>query len=234
MEGAPTYRHVEAMQQRCRDAGLHAVTVPGPDLAQDLVSLESSERTRLDNPPFFTRSESGKKGRLVQKCTKFYKIDPMDRYLRSWMAQEFGIPASGRPKPNTVEKWIGFAADERHRIDAPRQAYQYFRFPLVELGATKVDAARYILSIGEELPPPSVCRACPANSIATFRKMRDEDPEGFELACQIDEQIRDLTSVGVREEAFVSSSLRPVREIVDDDDEPDDEPGACDSGYCFT
>lgn len=227
MEGARTYKHVEAMQRRARDAGLHAVTVEGPDLAQDLIEIGS--KNRIDNPPFFTSRGEGKAGgRLRQKCTAFYKIAPMDRYIRKFWKSEFG---GGVPKPNTVEKWIGFSDDERSRISTSNQSYVYFRYPLIEEGLTKEGCLQYLRDIGEEIPPPSVCRACPANRAETFKEMQENDPEGFELAELIDSRIRDLTSVGVKETCFVHSSRLPLREVVDLDDVDE---GECGSGYCFT
>ena len=173
MENSETYAYVERMQKLCAEADIAAYTVPGPNLHQDLVQLKSNKNTRVDNPPYWTLSEKGKVGQLMQKCTIYYKIAPMDRFLRAYMHEHFGISRhTKRIQHGFVEKWIGFSADEERRVKPSRQKYITFAYPLIELGYTNADVLEFYASIGEKPPPRSVCNACFANGTDHLEEMK--------------------------------------------------------------
>ena len=111
MENSDTYKYVEKMRAECEKNGIDFVTVPGPDLYEDLVTLSNTDKTRLDNPSYWADKE-GEPKPLMQKCTKHYKIAPMDREIRRILASKFGISRkSKRIGENIVNKFIGFAYD---------------------------------------------------------------------------------------------------------------------------
>lgn len=233
MEHTATYAHVAAMQARLNTAGIEALTVPGPNLYQDIVQLKTSGNTRLDNPPYFTE-RNGKAGRLRQKCTLAYKIRPMDRALRAYMLRAHGIAlTSSRMGANLVEKWIGFSSEETSRVSTSPQKYIYFRYPLMELGLTKQDCIDYLISKGQPVPPPSVCVGCFSNTAADYREMQTNAPQDFQKAVAVDEAVRDLQTIGVTQPTYVHRSLTPLRVLVNQEPDEEDE-GSCDSGYCFT
>lgn len=240
MENSETNTYCASMVVRFKSAGIPFIEVKC-DLLRGLLDLKKSCSTRFDLPPFWTRNrETGKKGRLLQRCTKWAKIAPMDRALRSWMHENLGISrVSRRIGENTVCKWIGFSQDEWMRIKEAPQKYVYFDYPLIEKRMTKADIAGYYLKHGLKLPPRSVCNACYANDIAHFKKMHAERPDEFwGEAVAVDEVIRDLRCVGVTDECFVSSALIPLRELAQRGfilpsaiaEEADEK---CHSGHCF-
>jgi hypothetical protein len=234
MENHHTYDYVARMMALARRAGIECATAPGPNLAHDLISLKRTGRTRVDNPPYWTRKESGKVGQLLQKCTKHYKIAPMDRWLRIYIERELGYGRTSKRLPaGLVEKWIGFSASEAHRVKIKPSQQQYitFRYPLIELGWGDAEVAALFDELGEEPPPRSVCNACFANSGATFQEMRTERPGDFEQACQVDDAIRDLSQIGVEEQCYVAKACKPLRELGSDG--AGGEEWSCDSGYCF-
>lgn len=234
MENTHTYLYIEKMQKLCAGAEIEAVTVEGPSLFNDLLNLKASGSNRFDTPPYWTKSEQGKRGRLRQKCTAVYKISPMDRWIRKKLFSLHGIGLTNKRFSGHVEKWIGFSKDEEHRVSEPKQKYVKFRYPLIELGMTKKDVTDYFYSIGETPPPRSVCNACFANDVNTFRQMKKERPQDFAQALAIDEIIRDLSCIHVREEVYVSSTLLPLKDLIQEaKDTSDLEEWSCDSGYCF-
>lgn len=93
MEAQETYCYVAMMFETCRKAGIECRTVAGPNLYEDLLSLKRSNRTRFDNPPYWTKGTDGKRGRLMQCCTQHYKIRPMDREIRRILERRRDRPA---------------------------------------------------------------------------------------------------------------------------------------------
>lgn len=235
MENSRTYDYIEMMFEECEKAGIEAYTVDGPNLYKDLVELEG---TRVDNPPYWTLDDKGKRGRLMQKCTKHYKIAPMNRAIRRILEDRYDISRkSKRLGSGIVEKWIGFSYDEADRIKPPSRKYVRFRYPLIELGMANSDVIDYYLDNELPIPDRSVCNACFANGLDTLKEMHDERPEDWEQAVEVDEAVRDMGSVGIRDDVYVSSTTTPLTELAENgfetDDGTDEDEHSCDQGYCF-
>ena len=236
MENEQTYQYVERMRGLCQAQGIEFVTAAGPNLFSDLVELDQTDATRFDLPPYWTRNRTtGKRGRLMQKCTAAYKIAPMDRAVRRKLRDLYGANVSGRiPNNIKIVKFIGFTSDEAHRITESKAAYTTFRYPLIEMGLSKQDTYDYFLHIGETPPPRSVCNACFANSLEHFIAMSVERPRDFAQAVAVDRAIRDLSQVGVTDECYVCSPLVPLDRLLDGEEYGiDEEDYSCDSGHCF-
>lgn len=237
MENSRTYDYVRFMFEECRRAGIHAETVEGPNLYHDLTSPEG---TRLDNPPYWTLNNEGRRGRLNQKCTRYYKIRPMDKALRKIMEERLDIPFERRRVGYGVaEKWIGFTTSEASRVKPPRQKYQVFRYPLIDLGMTNEDVIQYFRDHDLPIPPRSVCNACFANGLQTLKRMHDERPRDWAQAVEVDRAARDGTRYGITDRVYVSKMCVPLEELaargfqLTKEDRSDDEDLSCDSGYCF-
>jgi hypothetical protein len=237
MENSETYKYVAMMFEKCREAGIECKTVEGPNLYKDIINLEDTDETRFDNPPYWTKDANGKRGKLMQCCTAYYKIAPMDREIRRILEERFGISRkSGRIGTGIVEKWIGFAWDEQHRIKIPPQKYVRFRYPLVEMRMKTADVVRFFDDNSLPIPPRSVCNACFANNLAHFREMHENRPEDWKQAVAADKAVRDWKQIGVENEVFVSKSLIPLEELARRDFKADDgeDDDWCQTGYCFT
>lgn len=224
-------------RQKCREQGIDIITATGPSLFNDLVSLPSTGARRIDNPPFWTRNKDGTRGRLRQKCTDHYKIAPMDRAVRQYLKNKYGIRGGSSLRPGLVQKWIGFAADEWHRCSDSSTAYVTFRFPLIELGLTKQQVVEGFGQFQEESPDRSVCSACPWNGLNFFKKMYDERPLNWAQAVEVDNSLEGWPKIGVAEsECFVSSSLIRLRDLPSMNfgaEDPDMTEHHCNSGVCF-
>lgn len=252
MEDSRTMPHVEEMLRLARRVGFTAITVDGPNLYNDILALPESRRTRLDNPPYWTDLGIKNKdqivlpgfehpqerafGKLTQKCTRYYKIEPMDRALRVYLEDRHGIPRkSKRLSAGCVEKWIGFGVSEVARIKPSKQKYIRFRYPLIE---QRVDTVRFFDEIGKPMPPRSVCNACFANGLDHYRDMYESRPDDWAQAVAVDEAVRDWSQIGVKYPVYVSKTLTPLRELAANDfnlpgRENAENEFSCDSGYCF-
>jgi hypothetical protein len=262
MENSLSEGHAREVKRLCGERGWTYCEPVGGNLYTDLLDVQN--RKRIDNPPYWVlkgRDENGKLliGKLIQGCTQYYKVAPMDREVRRLFRKRYGRGKKSPPK-NSVEKWIGFAADEAHRISLSRTRYAYFRHPLVELGMNKTDVVRYYRQIAKPIPPRSVCNACFANGLQTLREMYMNRPHDWAQAVAVDEAVRDMSSVGVKYSVFVSPTCIPLtqlaaqgfvltpRQIVERSKKPehacgnalmavptkaDSDEYSCDSGHCF-
>lgn len=120
-----------------------------------------------------------KTGKLPAFCSNEWKQRVVARYL-------------GHPKD--AVHWIGFTYDERQRIKTTDGKI----FPLVEMMLTKADIRQIIRAAGWPDPSSSACWMCANLDNAEWRAVRDNEPENFERACLLDEEIReqDLFSGG--------------------------------------
>lgn len=239
MENSGTYEYNRMIQPECEKAGIPYFEAPGPSLYEDILAFAESGRGRIDNPPFWIKKfDGGKRGRLKQKCTKHYKIAPMDRVIRRYLEEHFGISRkSKRLGKAIVEKWIGFSADEVDRISEPSQFYVAFRFPLVEKGMAKGDVRRYMEDRGLPVPPRSVCNACFANDADLFREMYHERPQDWAQAVAVDEAVRDGRPFGVTDgECYVFQGCIPLTELAERGfrwGAADQRDYQCNNGHCF-
>lgn len=235
-ESSETYKTLARYKAVCASLGIPFLEAKR-NLFKGLLGLKASSATRFDLPPFWTKNRTtGKKGRLLQRCTKEFKIAPMDRLIRDWLEQNLGIPRySKRIGTGTLHKLIGFSSDEWHRIKEAKQHYVEFRYPLIDLKMTKADLKLYFIKRGLPVPARSVCQFCYANDVDYFKEMHADRPDNWAEAVAVDEAIRDLRQVGVEDECFVSSTLIPLRVMAEMNFEnlTDQEMVACHSGHCF-
>lgn len=131
------------------------------------VDLYSHQGTLL--MPVYTAT-----GKLSAYCSAEWKARVVTRYLRTQAITEH-------------INWIGFAFDERKRI----KNTDGLRFPLVEAMLTKADCRQIITDARLPMPPPSACWCCPNKGNEEWRNLRDNYPDDFERACQLDEELRE-------------------------------------------
>lgn len=127
--------------------------------------------------PAFTET-----GKLSGFCSGEWKRDVSDRYLRQSGAKG-GV------------KWLGYAFDEPKRWrkakeSKPRGGWS-IRFPLVDdLPLTTADCLTIIARHGWPEPWTSSCWMCPNKRNAEWRKIRDDYPELWAKACEMDAELR--------------------------------------------
>jgi len=241
MENSGTYEYIKMMKTKMSENNIEFYIVDGPNLYEDLINLKETKKKRIDNPAYWTKNkETGSKGRLRQSCTYHYKIQPMDKIIRKILEERFNI--SKRRKrigENIVEKWIGFTYSEIQRVKPSPRKYFYFKYPLIDMEMSNQDVLDFFEQYNLSIPPRSVCNACFANGLNTLKEMYHNRPNDWKQAIEIDESIRNMSQVGIRDEVYVSNTLYSLTELAKnnfffDNDEKDlEEDYSCDSGYCF-
>lgn len=215
MEHPTTHVHTSLMEERCKKAGIPFLR-SNRSLYDEILAAKKLGKTRFDSPGFYTKNrETGKVGKMVQKCTKEYKIAPMDRLARGWMDANMGISKkTKRLGEKVLQKWIGFSYDEWHRIkDHPCPKYVCFDYPLVNAKITTADILAYFKANGLSIPPRSVCNGCFANDADHFKDLHDNWPTAWHQAVAVDDEVRDWSQFGIRDDVFVFSGCIPLLEL---------------------
>lgn len=172
--------------------------------------------------PAFT-SSSGVVGKLSGFCSKTWKVETQNRYVR----EALGVPT--REQRN----WIGFSLDESRRAVRMMCGEEYkadrIRFPLIERHPMRRhQSIRLVEKMGWPTPPRSRCWNCPNQTDDEWRGLT---PEEFEAACKLEDEVR-----AVDPHIWFHKSGVPLRDVVFEPAHADlfGDRVSCDSGGCFT
>lgn len=182
-ESQATYAFVEKWSPWFEDKNVSVKTVKNP-MGNALAILAKPGQTHI---PLFTLSPAQKYGQLNRSCTQRWKIAPMRKAIR-WYLASMGI---SNPKPGTVEQWIGISLDEVERMRRSDVKYIVNRWPLVEKRMTRNDCANWLLAHGLEVPPKSACVFCPFHNREGWRKVK-ACKHDWDEAVAIDKAFRDV------------------------------------------
>lgn len=222
-EPSAVYDHLAWLQSL---DGPEIATVSAGKLGDDLKQGNNSTGQRFAAVPFFTAERRGKPDGITRRqCTREYKIEPVDRYVRREL---LGLePRKHVPKDVLITQYFGFSVDEagraarvRGRFDKVRHAT--VRFPLIEDLMSRGDCLRYLDGRVPHQTPRSACCFCPYRSNAEWRNLRDTDPEGWERAVEIDRAIREPGAVvnrNLNQQLYAHRSCVPLAEANLHDDQ---------------
>lgn len=216
-----TYEWLPVLRDAARRAGIELVEAAAGNLRDDVADTARGLRRRCSNPPLFVRRRDGAPGMIPRGCTRDYKIAVQRRALR-----ERGYGPS-RP----VTQYVGFTLDEWERMKASDVAWADVAWPLIDLRMTRRDCERWLAEHGYPPVPSSSCIGCPLRSDRHWREMKVDHPEEFAEAVAWDHAIR-RGLPGLRGEAYVHRSLRPLDEVDFRSREDQGQLSLCDAGGC--
>lgn len=208
-------------------AELSRVGRAGPRRGETRTLLADLERPDSKSIPIPVRMAGAGPG--TRQCT--------DRYKIKVIADELARRGATEERPATVG--IGISLDEIHRANnRSRIPHERVTYPLLELGLRRTDCQRIIRAAGLPVPPKSACWFCPMKRPTEWHELRRTQPELFEHACALEDQLVERRTRLGKDPAYLTGLGRPLREAIPAGvdllpmfDEAD---GACDSGYCFT
>lgn len=217
-EPAAVYEHVEFLKLV---GGPKIVTVSAGKLGDDLIKgINSAGQRFVSIPSFVASNEDGGKGGIGRRqCTKEYKIEPIEKEIRKIVG---AVPGRPIPPGVNVTQIMGLSFDEPSRVEAVRNRFQgrkhwFCEFPLFDRFIERTHCHKYL---AKRLPgrtvPRSACVFCPYRSDAEWVRLRDEDPQGFARAVDIDRAIRLDTSAcsrGMKAKQFIHRSCIPLDEV---------------------
>ena len=134
---------------------------------------------------------------------------------------------------------LGISTDEIHRakigvskvLGSVTQTNEY---PLIDLRLSRHDCQRIIAEVGLPIPPKSSCWFCPFHRPGYWKEMRQNDPEHFMKAVEMEKFINIKRNVLGRDIVFLHPALRPLEQAVDMQGNFFNELENCESGFCMT
>jgi len=207
-EPAEVYRHIKWLSSpNVLPFPVHVVD--GGDLGQDLKDgLDSEKNRRFASIPYYIRNPDGSAGLGVRGCTLRYKIEPLMRAHRRLL----GVGKGKNIRPGTVEVWIGISRDEMYRVKKATAGWQTNRFPLIEHRMTRQDCIAWLRAQDYPVPTRSACAFCPYHSDAEWRRIRQEDPDAWRSAVELDRTMRERDRLGLRGAPYLHRSMKPLDE----------------------
>ena len=167
-------------------------------------------------PPLFVEQD-GRTGMTKRQCTGDWKLIPIEREVRHLIGLR---PRQRWPLYPVVEQWIGISKDEIGRCSSSGRTAVHNRHPLIELNMTRRDCERWLLAHDYPVPKKSRCRICPYQSDALWRELRDEAPDDFAAAVEVDRSMRlggfDQRAPGrilLKGTPYLHRSLKPLDEV---------------------
>ena len=159
--------------------------------------------------PVFVDSGDGVEGRIRRQCTSEYKLGPLRKKQRELLGYE---PRKRIPE-GACAVMIGISTDEARRASPSKDRWVDNIYPLIDpLKMSRLDCQQW----WEQHYPhralvKSSCLGCPNRSDREWLRMKQEQPEEFEDACEFDAQIRHAT--GMRGTCYLHRSLTPLRDV---------------------
>lgn len=214
-EPLAVYRHLAWLSSGVLPFPVHVVS--GGNLAKDLKRGFSTVggTGRFASVPFFIKRMKANNASFDlsmarRQCTRHYKIDVLERAQRKLA----GYPVRASIPDGAVEVWIGISLDEAMRAKPARKRWQVNRHPLLDYRITRTHCLAWMEDHGYPRPPKSACTFCPYRDDAGWRDMKDNDPESFAQAVEVDELVRHSGHMSKRRnELFVHRSLKPLAEV---------------------
>ena len=208
------------------------------NLEQDVLDA-SQGKYQAFTIPFYTKNkETEQKGMLMRQCTADYKIKPVTKKVRELLGYKKGERVD--LKEVKVEMLLGISTDELRRMRMNRLRYIDNQYPLInDFGMSRQDCIMWIKDNGYPMPTKSACYFCPFHSQSTWKEIKENDPELFEKAVQMDRQIRDQEKYKIKnkfkDELYLHRSCEPLDKALEDDGQLDMFDGfdsICDEGMC--
>ncbi|WP_042776340.1 hypothetical protein [Sinorhizobium fredii] len=176
------YRHLDWLTEQL-PFPVHVVT--DGNLREQLVARSAGRAGRFLTVPFFLKHRNDAHGIGRRQCTSHYKVEPIREKIRELLGRPKGPVPAG-----SAEKWIGISVDEVIRATPSKVRFEIDRFPLLKKRMTRADCLGWLRRHGYPEPPKPSCIGCPFHSDRMWREMRDQRPEEWADAIEIDKLIR--------------------------------------------
>ena len=165
-------------------------------------------------PAYTLNPQTGDRGLVRRQCTGDFKVKPIEKLIREHCGGQFGRPL---PKDVIVHQYMGLSFDEPKRVIRVKQRFLAkpsnwrVHFPLWDMEYTRGDCQAYLRTRMSYEVPRSACVFCPFKSDSEWRRLRDEDPKGWDRAVHIDKVCRVGRNMDSRR--YLHKSCQPLDEI---------------------
>lgn len=204
------------------------------------VVLHELHATKRDGSieTIYQRVMSGKRGLVIpvhlqgsgpmrRQCTHDFKIRVINRWLRE----------HGATTRNPATVMLGISTNEELRAtkehEGPRYRHIEYPFLVRERRMSRLDCVNVIASAGLPIPPKSACYFCPWHTVEMWRELRDNEPEDFQRACDLERHLSEWSAKRGHRPVFLSSKQQPLAQVVGDVGQRSLFEDTCESGYCM-
>ena len=178
--------------------------------------------------PFWIKAPDGSRGASTRKCTRDYKIYPIQRKAKELC----GIPKGRLPKTHMLCQWIGISTDEAHRMKPSALPWIKNIWPLIDQDISRDDCIEWMAKRGYPRPPRSACVFCPYHSSTEWQRLKTQQPTDFAVAVEFELSLKAYIAEHdevIRGEAFMWDGLV---NLADADFRPDDRQANLFSNEC--
>jgi hypothetical protein len=170
-EPAAVYAHLGWLTGIMQSAGFRVHRITAGNIREDMIRMGRGQRWAA--PPVFTRLR-GRTGRLRRQCTKEYKIEPIEKKIRTILGLK---PRQHWPREHRVDQWFGISLDEIERMRLSSRPAIRNVYPLIDIvRMSRGDCVTWLERQGYGVPPKSACLGCPYHTDRMWRELRDRDP----------------------------------------------------------
>ncbi len=120
-EPEAVYDNLAFLRGEAERANIPLIVTTAGNIRQEILYFQrqrkKSGRQRYVSAPFFIKNLDGSQGRMKRQCTKEYKIEVVERWIRRVL---LGLPPKSRiPNGVLVRQWFGISDDESSRAAFP-------------------------------------------------------------------------------------------------------------------
>lgn len=211
-EKSQTWAYMDAvLTPALAKVGVEIVRIDKAELAT--VDLYSGNGDLLI--PAFTTQE-GDMAKLPTFCSNEWKSRVTKRWLR-----EQGV--------ESAIAWMGISLDELSRVRTPTENWYHLRYPLIwDVPMNRQNCIATVQQMGWPDPPRSSCWMCPNMRQGEWREMRENWPDDFQRAVELERELR-LKD----EHIYLHEQCVPLDQVDFSDNQIGLFPKGCDTGYCF-
>ena len=208
------------------------------NLEQDVLDASKGEYQAFTIPFYTKNKETGQKGMLMRQCTADYKIKPVTKKIRELLGYKKGERVD--LKKVKVEMLMGISTDEIRRMRMNRLRYIDNQYPLInDFGMSRQDCIAWMKDKNYPMPTKSACYFCPFHSQSTWKDIKENDPELFKQAVEMDKKIRNQEKYKIKnkfkDDLYLHRSCEPLDKALEDDGQLDmfeKFNSICDEGMC--
>lgn len=201
--------HLEWCKSFATGHGIELHVATAGRLSDHIRASANGTRNAFSPIPAYTMGEK-REGLLRRQCTREYKLEPIQREVRRLLGAKKGARLAKGTRANAM---IGISIDEATRAKPSRVWWIENTFPLLDAGMRRSDCKALLDKHGAPVPRKSSCVFCPYKADRDWLELRDESPEDFAAAVDVDRVLRDATKKGAAAKAYVHRSCKPLDEV---------------------
>lgn len=207
------YDQVHFIKCACEDAGIQFYILES-SLHSDYI--KNFGKSRVVSIPFWTIDENGKKGKMMRNCTLDYKINIMQKFVRTEL---LGYRKGQRTKPEDIkvhEMHLGFSIEEERRCKVNPHKMFINKFPLCDMKMERKDSYAYSRDVWGLETKASACNFCPFHRNYFFKHLKNNYKEEYESVLEFDELLeKEQPNTKIRSKLYISRSRKRIKDLTD-------------------